>query len=874
MAKKVKRRANRSNHKTVKLSAKAREQKANEDLDAGRYRDAITGFKELLKQEPRPDWRKALGDAYAGRARELAAKEMLKEALVMWNNRASLGLDESMHPDHAALLMRIGEADLVLTLFADGDALASADREQLRPLLAAQAIAGNDRIESTLADDDPILRHLNAARTALTAYCSGDDETLKAALAEIPFRSPYRDWVQLLKALQQIADRPKEASATLARIGDDSAFAPLRRAAEMALLPDDAFLEAITKAGEQTLHFACAIRGWPPERISLHQELNQADAEKKPRVLLRLLQRHRTELGKDWVRRQVLRLLAADFPRRLDWLRAEGIDALKPEELYLVHAWAAEKEGDPWEQMDQWNRIAKHLIASAEANANDPLHPIRIATALRATEMNGNLLQKLNPSDDPEDLDRALAAQLEQSLEYDPDHRDTYLNLISYYRRGKRFKEVRRLLTAASLRWPKDMQILGAALDTALDTGAFKKAAGIARQMLDIDTINTSVRERLVDAHIAHGRKQVKQGRSDLARKELASAADWARGGHAQEQIDLISGLITLLEDDSKGASELSNTLARIGGGLTGRIALALAADGLGITQTKLQAQAKLTKPSCLGRDDLVAALSRLRTDIEHVGNKSKNLINWLDGAFSNVVWAQLERAEMEAACDTLRRYGLHKSRKSAAKTALKRWKGEPIFELHLFEASYPNGFEGPNRKPISVLENALSRAHQEGDTRTAIRIQQALEKAHPFGGFPPRGFPSPSSIFPDDPLDEDDIFDLLSGEMDDEMDELHHIEELIRLIGIERAAEMLGVPAEIRRELKRIKRQHGENAATQILLAFLAVNLSDFDDNDGNLPLPNKPRRNASRSGRGKPKRTKGSDHDNDDAPDHMSLF
>ncbi|CRI65228.1 hypothetical protein THIOKS12280014 [Thiocapsa sp. KS1] len=55
----------------------------------------MAGFKDLLKQaqagEDSDGLRGGLADAYAGRARQLGAKGMHKEALVMWENRAALG---------------------------------------------------------------------------------------------------------------------------------------------------------------------------------------------------------------------------------------------------------------------------------------------------------------------------------------------------------------------------------------------------------------------------------------------------------------------------------------------------------------------------------------------------------------------------------------------------------------------------------------------------------------------------------------------------------------------------------------------------------------------------------------------------------------
>ena len=51
-----------------------------------RFREAIDVYKLLLRQEPRPEWKHALAEAYHGRARDLAAKRMFKEAAMVLEN--------------------------------------------------------------------------------------------------------------------------------------------------------------------------------------------------------------------------------------------------------------------------------------------------------------------------------------------------------------------------------------------------------------------------------------------------------------------------------------------------------------------------------------------------------------------------------------------------------------------------------------------------------------------------------------------------------------------------------------------------------------------------------------------------------------------
>ncbi|MBK5966368.1 hypothetical protein CCR95_20340 [Thiocystis minor] len=815
----------------AKLSPEEIERKSREHLAGGRFRDAIDGFKQLLKREPRPDWRFALADAYAGRARELNAKGMLREALVMWENRASLGKDIAFEPEQATLLLRLGRPEPVCALLTAGAALPPAEAERLRTLLAARLLAGDAVIAERLAPEDPVRRHAAPALAALVAYCAGDETGLRAALTALPFRSPYRDWVQILKALQCLPESHREATELLGRVGEDSAFAAIKRAAELALLPEPRFLEAIHDAGKpqrtskSAVRFACALRGWSPERIALWEEIDRLGRDAQPIALLRLLHRHRDRLGANWVRQRNLRLLIRDYPASLKSLLAVGAVKANPLEARLVAAWYAEQSKDPWDVLDGWENYARDLSGARAPADLTPDERLRIALALRRADRFGRVLDRPEPSDDPDDLDARVAELVEESLRWDPDDRDLTLRLLHYYRRGKRTKDVRRLLDQASERWPQDPRVLSAAMDAALDAGAFKKAAGLASRILAVDSINTEVREHLVAAHLAHARKQLLKGRADLARKTLDEADTWARGGHAREQLDLTSGLIAVIEHAD--AAILRETVARLGGGLATQAALVLAGDAVRLPPLKLFKQVMLPKFVHQGRDDLLAALARLRTHLDGGGKLSRELDAYFTKSLGSAPWTQLSRSDLESACETLRRCGFHKLRQSVADIALKQWRGAPVFELHAFEAKYPKGFSGRPNRDLDRLEDALAQAREEGDMRTALRIKEIFDALNPFGFGGPLGA-SPFGF----PFDDDDDGD--AGDVSDEM-ATDALVMMLRMAGLEKTMNILGFPPDIKRQLKRMARQIGEPAVIEKLIELFSHardgTLPDFSD-------------------------------------------
>ncbi len=802
--------------------------RAQQALDEGRFRGAIADFKVLLKSAERGEWREGLATAYLGRARELAAKGMLKEALAIGEVRRQLCSEAPLDPEHLGLLLRSGQTAEAVRLYRQAEQ--SLDRQTLagmRCRLAALYLSGVSGLEDGLPPDDPVVAHGAPARAALDAWCRGDDEAAAQALAGIPFRSPYKDWVQILKALIKASADTFAAQALLQRVPDDSAFAPLAGAAGLALLPESAFPDALAQTGEAAQRFAAVLRGWSQDRMKLWAELRHAGVAAQG--LARIMDRHRKVLGEEWVRHHGLRLLVDDFPRSLKGSPVLGGRRLTLFEQDLVEAWVAEEEGDPWNILDIWRDVIQrlHHPSPPPPGSDDAL---RIALIQRRLDTRWHLLDRPVDPHVSEQLAPAAQIQLEESLFFDPDDLPTHIRLIAYHRARNRLRDARRLLDLALTRWPGDVDLLGEALETAVAGGAFKKAAGFARRVLKLDPINTRARNNLLESHLSHARKQLLKGRTDLAERELELAAQWAQGEKAEVRLGLLRGFLALDGDRQSGEAQLRALVTRLGDGIRGQLALALEAVRLGRVLGTFMKRLGLPRIKQPQREDLLGFLRDLREQLDTGNEIPREIPAFFEPALKRAAGLKLAQQECEAACETLRRCGLHQARSAHARAALKRWPGLPVFELHAFEAKHAGRYWTTGAADITQLENALIQARNDGDTRTAHRIGELLEQV---AFMPPLGPRIPAG-FPEEPPSEEPPPELL---------------DMVEDIGIEGVLDLMHSMGGMDPQMKEMEGLLGREQMVEIIEAMLNGADPDEIPIDFGPILPRKPRR------RGKPR-------------------
>lgn len=802
------------------------ETQARNLLQAGKHREAIAALKRLLHLEQRPEWTESLAQAYAGRAHGLAVKGMFKEAAVIWRNRADVCHRFLAEPSYIELLFQSGQFEAALQLIQEQylQIEERGDLPRLRLLCAAQVLAGQESLLDLFPEDDPLRRDFPAALAAVQAYCKGDDVELERQSKAIPFRSPFRDLRQILKALSLLHGDPSGAEALLHRVDAGSPFFPLSTTIRDSQLPDQDFIRRYQGMGAAERRFAAALKGWSAEQLRLAQELYQLDERPGVDKSLRFLLRNKEALGDQYVRDTAMRILVSHPRGEVAYTKSLGqLPRFHRDRIAVLRM---EEEAPPHEVFNAWSDLC--LILDEPELRQDPENALIEALILRRLSRQWLEIGPPNPP--------ALTA-LESALRCDPDDQPSYLELIRLYRKAGKLKDARRLLDQALSRYPEDTGVLTEAVETAMASSAFKKAARFARRTLELDPINPKVRDILLSSHLAHARKQIQQKKIPLARRETEAAANWARTEEAQGRIDLVRGILELSDGDRAAArSCFLSGFERTGGGLVGRFQLLMEAARMGRPMASVLKEARLPRlPRKPTREQVLSLIRALSESVNEDEGTLFEAVEFLEGPLKSAARLDFSLAEMERLCEAWLRLELSDLRIPYARAALKRWPDTPVFVFHQIDASQEMFM------PISAgerqrLERAHRRARSEGDMRTVHRIEELLDAGFPF-------------VEPDDEPFDPFGFDAGPGGLPDGLI-LEQIVDMLMQPG--------GPP-----EIAEMKRELGAKGTRSLLQEMLQEG-SDPDRLDGILDGLGKP----------KPRKKTRNKRMKDDDPDQFDLF
>lgn len=751
-------------------------QAAAEHLKSARFRDAIASYKQLLKQDQRAEWVDALADAYLGRAEQLVARGMTAEAVAIWQNRAQICQRPLADPRYLEWLLALGRTQEALRLYRQhAHALADeTDFQRVRARIATALLAHGETEPQELAPDDALRRDLPAANQALGAYARGDDEACETALRGIPFRSPYRDFRQLMTVLVRRESDPETALGVMARVSADTPFAGLRVALELSESRHAPGWTTVSSLRTEAVPLVAALCGWQTKQIRAMHALKQLGPEPNTAALVDFILTHRALLGQDFACDAALSIAASNPQLYERVLRA--FRNIAEEKLWPKIARIAEQHDQTILARQRWREF-EQMLARGPDDADNRLRRALIHRHLAALSLDTTLRPPFG---------HTQVEHLEQSLALDPHDRTTVLQLIDHYLHRRHLKQARRWVKHAQTHHPDDAQCLLRAIETALAGNAYKKAAALAERLLKIDPINQQVHALLVDAYLSHARKKIKAHQPVLAARELDSAAQWAREPVHQGRELILRGLMQVADNQQTAIEYLRRGMERAGGGLVGRFYFLLEAQHLQRHLETVSKRARLPALKALGQAEEVLRLARtLGAMREHEG---KSIIGEVLAFLGPAIDApaaskRIGREEIELICETMLRYGAYASLKRYANAGLRRWPACALFLFYRAEARLESETALPWTREFEALEQALAKASEQGDRRTAERIRMELERWTP-------SF-APSADDPFDPFDEwlddePDVGDISPDAMEslNDIAEVLTAEEFTRLLG------------------------------------------------------------------------------------------
>ena len=508
-------------------------------LESGQYKEAIDLYKALLKHANKADWREALAHCYLQRAMGFAAKSMIKEALVLWENYA-----QNAEPPHE------GREQYIIWLLQTNDmakannCLGQLSAQQLdesypdlASLLGLLILSGKTTCQDRLPKESSFMKHLAVVQDALSAYRNNKPEDIEPVLKKLPFRSAFRDFRTVMKAALLIPESAEQAQALLAKIPADSPYQHM-----------GALLLAITHEGSELvkdlLQFTPpqiklieAAKNFTKNQIELLDIVTKQKDRLSDKAKFNLAMQYETLFGADLARHYCSAALSSYPAGQRDFTRHFG--AMDDFEAWRLKALLCERDGDFGGAEYYWRQGITVLENRGGESA------FKIALIMRHIAAH---------QESPEEA----ISWLMDSLNADPDDRESYIKILQYYERQEQETDTyKEWLDKSIKKFPNDLEVLNLAIKAATRNKAFKKAAQYAQALLKIDPVNTSAKQVLFTSHLAHARKLIKTKKFHLVEKEIQLAEKITTGKRNQVQAQLMRGFFVYVAEDKKRGEQL-----------------------------------------------------------------------------------------------------------------------------------------------------------------------------------------------------------------------------------------------------------------------------------------------------------------------------
>lgn len=496
-----------------------------------KYKEAIAVYKQLLQLSNNPLWQQSLAECYLRRAENFALKGMHKEALVLWENYRQFAEPPYQQLDRYIVwqIQAKQTANIQSSLKALTAEQLDNDYPELAMILGALILTGHTEFQQALPQDSIFIDHLSRVLCALQAFRNHDHEGVNQQLKQLPYRSAFRDFRTLLKAILTMPGSIDDANLMLGKIPTRS---PYSLAAQ--------WLRASNQTGaalvSQCSNFSHAQRklltdciGLDKLQIELIETLSKQKQPWPDKLKFNLALNNQSLFSSTLVQSFCFALLSSYPAGQRDFDKAFG--AIDEFEQNRLKALGYESADNHYDADFHWRQCIKAL--SKQDNDNS----LKIA-----------LIYRHMAQGQP---DQALKIQhLCNSLEYDPSDRTSYLQILAHYQKSGNTNAYKDWLNKALSEFPEDIDILMQATQAATANRTYKKAIQYAERILKIDPVNSYAKQLVFTSHLNHARRLLKTQKLHLVAAEIQRAENLKLGKTYALQTDLLRGLLGFANND------------------------------------------------------------------------------------------------------------------------------------------------------------------------------------------------------------------------------------------------------------------------------------------------------------------------------------
>ncbi|MBF0270594.1 MAG: hypothetical protein HQL98_00770 [Magnetococcales bacterium] len=651
------------------------------------------------------------------RAREIAAKGMFKEALLLWERASRQGNATPLHPATPLVWMiNARQYPRGARHFMTHESVLRYDHPALwsltRELFAAAALTADPESRLLPPWNLPPWHHATTLHQAMQALKQGEELMVQTLLTPIGVDSPFLACRRVMESLMISTQAPERILGLLAEIPDSSPFAPLAALARARALPPEQRVALLLDLPTEERATGARLCGAQEKWIKLLLKLERTTP---PGRLLELLLSHAELLPRVQTRAACLNLLPESLESRGSFEKKLGpLEEWERERLFALHH---ERQRSFAKAVGYWRKYLSLLENSPETEEN------RLKIALLYRRMAQLEQREAHPST-PQ-----ILQYLEKSLEYDPDHKPTWQELLHTRNRlGRERATFHRLADQAARRFPDDEGILAFAMAAAMEKGSFKKASGMARRIHTLNPGHDDILATRLSAHLQHARKRILEGEFAVARRELLRAERLRAEG--SQPLGLLAAMLEFLAGDpDRGEEILEKGRQQALQKAVHAVKAFLEASILRVPPLILDGfRRDLIRCDGLApnRDELVTLAGIITRSFSTQPDATSEAITLLSGYFRAGAKLTFDPGESRLLCEALSLTRRHALLALYARVAEKRWPDEPVFIYYRARGQCEN-------QPWRLLDDDFQRLLaakeeiQDKDPATAAMIHTLL---------------------------------------------------------------------------------------------------------------------------------------------------